>query len=696
MKAELVFEYPVWFVLICLITGVAYAWLLYYFRKDNNYGKSLNRILFFLRATAVSIIAFLLLSPLLRTIARSLEKPIIVILQDNSASLLQNRDSAFYKNEYAGLLDEFQNKLEDRFETRRYYFGKSLSDTGNLDFTEKQTDIDFAIKEAINLYYNRNVGAFVLASDGIFNKGANPFYAISNAKTPFYTVALGDTSIEKDLIISKVTHNKLAFLNNTFPVEVRVDAKKINGNSTTLKVFKGPELLFSKLINIDKDDFQETVMLQLEANQAGLQRYSIAVSEVSGEFNLKNNYRDFYIDVIDSRQKILILADAPHPDIGAIRQSLNANQNYEVEVGLATSFTKSLKSYGLVILHQLPSGRNNAARYLDEIKTANIPYWSIIGQQSNVLIVANGSSGIAASGLRGNLNSDFLALLNPSFSLFTLSDELRRSFRNFPPLSAAYANYRTTNNANVMLHQRIGQVETDNPLFVFMETDQQRSATLLGEGLWRWRIQNFAEKQNHQLFDEFISKTVQYLTAKSERTNLKVNVQNSFFENDPVMFEAEVYNESYESINDPDVNLEMTNQEGKTFNYRFSKAGKGYRLNAGIFPTGDYSYKASTILNGKKTEVKGGFTIKPVFAELINNTADHQLLFNIAKSSNAAMFLPKDLLQLADEINADETLKPVSFSESKLREIINLKWLFFILLALLAIEWFIRKRSGAY
>jgi hypothetical protein len=694
LSAELVFEYPAWLILLCIALGVLYAWILY--KNNPMQHLQLNRLLFAIRCVAVSIIAFMLLAPLLRTLSRSLEKPVVVIIQDNSASVLQNRDSSFYKNEYAALLDKFSDALGDDFETRKYLFGKNLNDTGKLDFSEKQTDIDLALREAINLYSSRNIGAFVLATDGIYNKGANPFYVAGTAKVPVYTVALGDTTIEKDVFIGRVNHNKLAFLNNTFPVEVRVDARKLSGSTTMLKINKGSETLFSKAINIDKADFQETVSLQLEANQPGLQRYTITLSEVQGEFTLRNNSRDFFIDVIDSRQKILILADGPHPDVGAIRQAIEANQNYEVEVGLAATFNKALKSFGLVILHQLPSARNSASRTLDELRSAGVPFWSIAGLQSNIMVLGNLGFGVAVSGLRGNLSSDIQAKLNPSFGLFTLSDELRRSLNNFPPLAAPYAQYRLSGSSVVMLQQKIGMVETDNPMLLFNDNEQQRSALLIGEGLWRWRIQNFAEKQSHEQFNEFISKVVQYLTAKSDRSNLKVNVANSFFENDPVLFDAEVYNESFEPVNDPDVLLELTDGEGKAYNYTFSKTGKAYRLNAGIFPAGDYRYTASVNIGSKKAEARGGFTIKPVFAEQINTTADHALLYNIATSTEAQLFLPRDLMQLAEVIRNNDQLKPVSYTESRLREMINLRWIFFLILGLLSIEWFLRKRNGGY
>ena len=71
--------------------------------------------------------------------------------------------------------------------------------------------------------------------------------------------------------------------------------------------------------------------------------------------NKQNNNQSFVIDVIDNREKVLILANTPHPDIAAIEQSISSTQTYEVEVALLNDFTKPLKPYSLIILHQITS-----------------------------------------------------------------------------------------------------------------------------------------------------------------------------------------------------------------------------------------------------------------------------------------------------------------------------------------------------
>ena len=63
------------------------------------------------------------------------------------------------------------------------------------------------------------------------------------------------------------------------------------------------------------------------------------LTTVPGESNSNNNEQNGRIDIRDSREKILLVANAPHPDIAAIKDAIESNQNYEVETCLATTIS---------------------------------------------------------------------------------------------------------------------------------------------------------------------------------------------------------------------------------------------------------------------------------------------------------------------------------------------------------------------
>lgn len=230
----------------------------------------------------------------------------------------------------------------------------------------------------------------------------------------------------------------------------------------------------------------------------------------------------------------------------------------------------------------------------------------------------------------------------------------------------------------------------------FNTVGENKIALFNGEGIWRWRLQDFAAHGNHDLFDELVSKTVQYLSVKVDKSFFRIIAKNNFLENEPVEMEAEVYNESYELINTPEVSVVFTNAANKKFSYTFSKTSNAYRLNAGMLPVGEYKYDAKVKAGEKIYTQHGEFSVSALQVELTNTTADHQLLYSLAKKNNGEMIYPAGMEQLSGKLNAREDIRPVSYSEKKLRDVISLKWIFFIALLLISAEWFMRKRNGAY
>ncbi len=690
---NIVTEYPIWLSFCCILLGLLYAVVLY-FRDKKLIETSiwLVRLMAAFRFLVITILSFLLLSPLLKTVNRSVEKPVIIVAQDNSESIKVGKDSTFYLSAYTQKLQKLIESLGDKYEIRSYTFAdgiKEFSSVAAISFNEKQSDISAFFDEVETRYSNRNVGAFIIATDGLYNTGANPLYSTDRIKFPVYTIALGDTTVKKDIILAKVDHNRLAYLGNEFPMEVVVNAKQLKGKTATLTITKGNMNVFTQTINFNSDGYTTTIPVLLQAKEVGMQHYKIQISKLPEEMSFANNDKDVFIDVLDARQKILILSDAPHPDIAALKESIGANLNYEVESFTTDNLNQPLKKYNLVILHALPSSKNPASKFLSEINAAHIPVWCISG--ANALLRSDLS--IASSSQKTN---EVQPDLNANFPLFTISDALQKATKDFPAVICPFGNSSTDNNSNVLFYQQIGMVATKSPLMYFSVAGDTKVAVFNGEGLWRWRLQDFAANGNHTLFDEFVSKTVQYLSVKLDKRFFRVIGKNSYLENERVELQAEVYNQSYELINEPEVNIVFTNSSNKKFNYSFSKTSNAYILNAGRMPVGEYTYDAQVKVGDKLYKQHGEFSVRALQLELTNTVADHQLLYSLSKKHDGEMVYPNDLEQLAEKLNARDDIKSVAFSEKKLTDVINLKWIFFLILALLSFEWFMRKRNGAF
>jgi hypothetical protein len=691
----LITDYPFWYILLCILLGLAVAGLLYYKNRRDGFPVVLRWLLAAMRFVVVSLLAFLLLGPLVERFVRQVEEPLLIFVQDNSESLVLGNDSLFYQTTYKEQHQDFLQQASRDFDTRHYVFGESFRLTDSLDFTDRLTDMAAVFRGLEARYSNRNVGAVVLASDGIYNRGLNPLHVASGKPYPVYTLALGDTTVHRDVLINRISHNRITYLGNIFPVEVVVEARQSHGLSSRLTVSREGEILFSQNISFSGPLHLETLMIELEATEPGMKRYQVAISPVEAEVNIQNNRQDFYVEVIDGRQRVLLLANSPHPDVGALKQTLDDNQNYEVDVKLFEDFDGNPEPYNLVILHQLPSDRHMLSGFDERLAQAEVPALFIVGNQTNLRALNGMRAGLSIQPRSGDL-TEALPELNPAFATFSLSDELTAMLGELPPLHVPFASYQVAAGGQVMLYQRIGAVSTQQPLLLFSDDGLRKTGIIAGEGLWRWRLQAYARQGHSQGFDALVSRVVQYLSLKEDRSLFRVHGEQFFYENEPVLFEAELYNPSYELVNEPEVQFTIYDEEDVAFPYTMARTSNAYMLDAGTFAPGSYRWEANTSLGGERFSADGIFTVSPLNIEGLQTVADHALLFQLADATGAGMYYPNQWDDLWQHIQNRDDINPVMYSSKEFNELINLKLIFFLLLLLLASEWFLRKRSGSY
>ncbi|MFI5172769.1 MAG: hypothetical protein ACHQFW_10280, partial [Chitinophagales bacterium] len=656
-----------------------------------------KRTLFALRFLAVAIIAVLLLNPYMKSRFNQTEKPIIVILQDNSSSIKTAVDSVAQAN----LLTDLNDRFSDNYDVQNYVFGEKIeSGLENLDFNDKSTDLSSALNELNNLYENLNVGAIILASDGIYNSGSNPVYVKNDLGAPIYTIALGDTIQKKDVRISRALHNNIVYLNDRFTISTEIEAIFCNGTNpkiTVTELTKGNnKILGEKNIPVNSEQFNTIINWEIAADAPGIRHYQIRIQPVENESTTDNNIQDVFVEVLDARQKILLLANSPHPDINAIKQSIESNQNYEIDIKLASEFKGSVAEYNLVIFHQLPSTRYPVMDILGEIKEKSIPQWFITGNQTSINLFNKAQSlvNISSSGLSSN---EVTATTEKSFNLFTLDDKTISVFPKLPALNASYGQYNVSPAAQVLLYQKIGAVATKSPLLIYSLPGREKSAVLCAENIWKWRIYDYVLNKDQNATNDLVSKTVQYLAAKNDRKQFRASqTKNVLNENESVVIDAELYNDSYQLVNEPDATIVIKNDEGKDFPFQFSKTDKSYTLNGGYFPAGNYTYNARVIYNGKTLTDDGVFSISPVRLETLNTTANHKLLNQLSVQSGGQMLYPNQAAELESLIAKNASAKPVLREITKTQSIINLKWIFFVVFFLLGMEWFVRKFNGSY
>lgn len=683
-----------WWVLACLALGAVYAWLMY--RQPTGLTPAWRNTLSALRALAVAIIALLLTSPLIKSVNSRPEKPLVLVVQDNSSSISMFKPAGFDPADFVGRLGQLKKDLGNDYDVREFNFTDQLRDSLSAKFNGKQTNISAAITALADRFSGQNIGALVLATDGMYNRGSSPQYATGGLKTNIYTIALGDTIPKRDLLIGNINYNKTAFLGNDFEVEVLTEAFQSAGENIRMTVTEDGALVANQTIAVTSNDVRKVVPLKLHADRKGIHKFTISLQPIANEISTANNTETIYVEVLDAKQKILLLYNGPHPDISAIKRSLESDRNYEVKTSQITDADPNkLSSYSLVILYQLPaSGAAMVSSIKDKLTMLKMPLWYIIGARSDIA-QTNRSQNIVQINVSRMDMQEVFASAKPDISAFTLSDPAQRQLALLPPLLAPFGNYSAPNARSILLKQRIGSVETSYPLLAFGEQAGTRIGVLTAEGIWKWRLAEFAANGNYNAVDELLSRSVQYLTAKGDRSRFRVYPAKSVFdESEDVLINAELYNDALELINTPDVKIDLKGGSGKTFSFIFTRNGQGYQLNAGTLPPDDYNFTATARLGNKDLTITGRFAVKALNAETRQSAADHQLLYTMAKQNGGQMLMPSQIGQLAGLIRKNDNIKTIVYDDKTYRDLVDEKWVFVLVMILLSAEWFLRKRQG--
>jgi len=695
MRSELLFQTPYWFIIFCLLAGIAYAWLLY--QPIPSWNKMLNYALAVLRGLTVAFICFLLLSPLIRKTETTIDKAKVVFAIDNSESVKKFGEPLF-KEIIAAERELSASGFEVSIQTLDKTVKNDDTDsTANaVRFDKNKTDLSGLLQTVKSNFEGRNLTDVVLLSDGIVNQGISPTFG----RYPFKvsTVAVGDTVPELDIRIKDVVNNRVAYLGNEFPIRAELIANGLSGKATTISLKQNGRIIETQKVIVDRDAFFKAYDFKTSSNQKGVQHYTIELGGISGESSIRNNKRDIYVDIIDGRQKILLLALAPHPDIKALRSLIESNDNYELDIQILTisnNLPATSKPYDLVILHQVPNvlGQGNALirKFID----AKTPIWYILGNQSAVPLVNSLNRSLTINAANGQTDK-VTARYNTAFQMLNLDAESLKILEQLPPLTVPFGDYNLSSGTEPILFQKVGTLNTSKPLLVLNTASEQKTAVLAGEGIWQWRQEEYALTSRQDVVDNLFQKLIQILSVREDKRKFRVYpVRSEYDAGEQVVFQTEVYNDIYEQIYGQEVSLTLTDEKGRIRQFTYTHSAENPRFNVSGLPEGVYRFQASAALRSGQEKASGQFVIKNADLEMNNTTADYGMLRELAAGTGGTFIKPSALSQFVQNLKNDRPSDRLDSTEEMV-ELIHLKWLFFLLVILLGVEWGLRKYHGGY
>ncbi|WP_081210907.1 hypothetical protein [Salegentibacter sediminis] len=666
-------------IALAAIFALGFSFFQYLFRKKKNYR---DKYMFFgLRAFTVFILLLLLINPKISTTSYQVEKPNLVLAADNSASIAYLNQADTLQNLISSL--ENNKELQRRFDISKLSFGRDIQLNDSLTFKEAQTDINKVLSKIKDLFRGKNT-AVILLSDGNQTLGRDYRYFKSRPGQNVLPVVLGDTTNYADLEINRLNVNRYAFLDNRFPVEVIINYSGQEAVSSQFEIRSGKSVLFTQDLKFGPETTSAIINTTLPASRLGVLTYEAVILPQASEKNKENNRRKFAVEVIDERTRVLLLSDISHPDLGAIKKSVESNRYSELEIKYLGKDDYVLEDYQLVMLYQPNTGFREV---FDELKSEKISSFIITGTKTDWRFL-NTRQELFSKDFTAQ-PQEIEALYNSNFSRFQFDD---LGFKDFPPLQDMFGEI-TPNGLDPLLFQKIENVETTQPLLAIAESRENKIGVLFGEGIWRWRAKVWRDSGSFEAYDDFFGKIIQNLASQKQRERLTIDYESFYYGNDLIALTARYFDENYSFDPGATLTIRIENTEtGEVLQRGLLLNNNSFLLELENLPEGEYEF----MLKEENTGISktGTFNIVASAVESQFASANLEKLQFFANNNEEQLYFASNPEALISRLLNDENFKPVQESHQKNVPLVNWYYLLFLLLALLAAEWFFRKYRG--
>lgn len=666
------------YIVIAVIASLLVTLFLYKYKSKGAFKQ--NALFAFLRFSSVFLILLLLINPKISTTSYYNEKPNLVVVTDNSNSIKQlKQDKNVLK-----FLDEIKEntRLLERFNIVNYSFDSQLN-SDNLTFSNKQTNISKAFVDLKSIY-KQTVSPTLLITDGNQTFGSDYIFTAKQYNQSIYPIVVGDTTVASDLKITALNVNKYAYLKNKFPVEAIL---VYNGDKSFTKNFsissKG-KVVFSKPIEFSKENNSQVLRFNLPTNQVGVQTYSANLSALENEKNTKNNYKNFAIEVVDESTNVAIISTLLHPDLGALKKSIETNKQRKVSILKPKDFLVQKYDFQMVILHQPNNQFNSVLSYLTK---ENVNYLAVLGTQTNYDLLNKVTDLFSVEATSQTEN--YQPVFNVNYSAFITPN---LDFKTFPPLKSVFGELKINSEFQTLLEQSVNGISTNQPLLATLEKGTSRYGILFGEDIWKWRSQSYINQQTFTVFDDFTGKLVQYLASKKRKQRIALDYKTFYDGNTNAILRAQVFNKNYEFDANQSVSIVLKdNINNTTINLPLVLANNTYQVDLSLLKPSKYSFIVSTNGNLAKS---GNLEILDFNIEAQFSNADVTKLHQIATNSKGELGLMSNYKSVLDNLMTNNRYLPIQKSTTKTEALINWHYLLFLIVLIIAIEWYLRKYKG--
>ncbi len=666
-----------------------------------------------LRSVGLFFLFLLIAEPLISLLSRTDEPPQVLVLVDNSRSMTITDKTGVRTEEVRSLLASAEirrlSEIGDvrfaSFDSRTRIFSAFSYDS--LTFNGDGTDLTYALRQVRNEARRSNIRSVVIISDGNNTSGSSPLFEAGDLGIPLFAVTVGDTSEQRDLLVRTVLTNTLTYAGTRVPVNVTIKSTGYGGQRVEVALRDSSKIIDRQFLTLESGEREYPVGLSFVPEKPGVHRHRVTVSGLPDELTDRNNRATFFTKVMKSRMKIAILTGGPSADLAFFRRTLEHDPNVEItilteqqngDIRPSPFNGQILKDRDCLVLLGIPRAGTSPAnlRIITEAVNNGLPVFFLTGRLVDLQLLAQLEPVLPVT-VRQRLASEvqcFLQIPESQKRHVILRSSVSGDdlWSSMPPLFQLQHDVRAKPEAQILAVARIQNITTNFPAITARSTAGRKSLAVMSYGLWRWKL--LSDGRHSHVLDEFISNSIRWLTTRDDDRKIRVTPALDFFSSrDPIEFIGQIYDDSFQPVDNAQITLSVQSGDRRE-ELELSTLGNGqYAGRWDHLPAGDYSYTASVQREGATLgRDAGSFSVGDVDVEFLETSANPLVLRQLAALTGGVHIEPGQLNRLPDAIRSTPGFHSREIVRSSEIELWNAQWSMAFLLALFALEWFLRKR----
>jgi uncharacterized membrane protein len=750
MMKELYFigNLPWW--LIALVALATIALLLQQFLSlKQRLSLAQSAFLVALRAVVYGVLIFFLLGPsLIDKRSGKLRRPLTVLI-DNSESMAFPASAKVAAGGEAGKsrLDAVREKLTGGkepliqrlsrdYDLRLFRFGTDLEpiDAASVAQLKAQAQgtrllelVQSAAKDA------GAQSAILLFSDGIANGDKKTLEGAPPLPVPVFAVAAGEAEGFTDVRIAEVRAPQFAFRGREFKLDLTVHAAGLKGKTVPLYFNRGKNLITTRSITIDADPFEQKIALSFTPKEIGTHSFSLDIPPQAGEQITRNNQKEFKVDVQRDKIRILTLSGSPAWNYRFLRMAMKQdplielvsfvflrtptdsvdvpdNQLSLIPFPIDDIFLEELKNFDLVFLDDFSHRAYFNPVYLDRVRDF-VRDGGGLAMLGGVRSFDSGGYGESALKevlpveLDGKGSYQSTGGVRPVLTASGKAHPITRLLPDPRINEEAWTKMPALNGLNRVRGAR-GEVlltadgaAAGAPLLAIGRFGKGRTLALMSDDVWRWNFIAAGNRESPQNHLKLVRQMVRWLAQEPSFEQVQLRAIASARPGEKIAIKLRVLKDDFLPTSQASVQLRVIGPEGEPSLVSASADIEGGEYTGEYTPTreGAYRVEAEASLAGKPLgKDRTSFSVAFGYGETEDGLPRADLLKQLAAMSQGEFFSlsdwnEKSLEKIAAKI---ESHAPAQITEQRQTRLWSTLWPFSLILALLSVEWWMRRKWG--